>query len=249
MGLLEPDDCANFCNEQREILGVDDETTCCLQARYWYSWYDLWAADCALIKSGELDDLEDDWDEENGLYTTFSAFITEPNVNYGESNTTSHWDIPEEFVNENTPSDWRNNKKWNDGKFCDVKDWQTDYLMYDDSKKVDNRDKCYDFCANNRLETEANCCGMVFTTNLETGRSNVECGLYFSDYKRLTEFPLEVNATHFHYTTAIVMGDGLREKLEEAVDIIMDAKVDWIDNYANKVYMAAASLLVLGTFA
>jgi hypothetical protein len=247
---LEPDDCSNFCNEQRELLGVAEETTCCLQARYWYSWYDLWAADCALIRSKELDDLEDDWDEENGLYTTFSAFITEPDVKYAPSNSTNNYEIPLEFVNENTPSDWRNNKKWYDGKFCDVEDAWTDYLMYDDSSRVNNREKCYDFCSDNRVDTEANCCGMIFTTNLETGRSNVECGLYFSDYRKLGELPLEINATHFHYTTAIIMGDGLREKLEDAVDIILDAQTDW-GNTATKACLTAATaaLLVLGTIA
>ena len=84
VGLLEPADCANFCNSKREELKLTEEVTCCLQAKYWYQWYDLWAADCALIGATETDANEDEWDAKEGLYTTFQAFITQPDVVYVE---------------------------------------------------------------------------------------------------------------------------------------------------------------------
>ena len=61
-GLLELPDCANFCENQREYLGLKQEATCCLQARYYYSLYNIWAADCALVNANLTTDTEEEWD-------------------------------------------------------------------------------------------------------------------------------------------------------------------------------------------
>lgn len=142
VGLLETSDCANFCNEKRTELDLTTEVTCCLQAKYWYQWYDLWAADCALIGATEMKANEDEWNAEEGLYTTFNAFILEADVVYVEQTISNFTSTPPSFVAQvqNQPSDWRENMKWNDGEFCDVKQsiWD-DALVQSEPNDVENR--------------------------------------------------------------------------------------------------------------
>lgn len=248
VGLIDPPDCADFCNGERDKLGVTD-TTCCLHARYWYSWYDLWAADCALIRVEAGEFQEEQWDESQGLYTTYSAFITQANVQYDGVTGGEISHVPDDYQVQNSPSDWKQNKKWNDGMFCDVNDPVADALMWDDSYQVNNRQKCWDFCSENRLETKATCCGMVFSTSHEDGTTDITCGLYFAE---LVERQVQSDEDNkiFEFYTAIKLGDGLRAKIEDAASLVQDTIDDW-GNSAILLQAAAASTtaIMVATFA
>ena len=74
-GLLELPDCANYCEKKRDQLGLRSAATCCLQARYYYSLYQIWAADCALVDADLTQDQEEDWDEGSQVFTTYYSYI------------------------------------------------------------------------------------------------------------------------------------------------------------------------------
>jgi hypothetical protein len=87
------------------------------------------------------------------------------------------------------PVSWKENKKWNDGKFCNVEDPFKDAHMItdpdDDSDDVEDRPECWKFCADNRKHRGSNCCGIIFENNMDSdgkwGRTKIHCGLYKGD--------------------------------------------------------------------
>ena len=109
--------------------------------------------------------------------------------------------------------------------FCNVTDPLTDYLIKTDSEtsEVDTRQKCYDFCAENRQEQKASCCGIVFEKRKD--RHFVEyldtqilhCALY--------DAPLAPKSTEqykwgLYFFTAVPYGDGLMAKIEDFQSLI-----------------------------
>ena len=131
-GLLELPDCANYCEKKRDELGLRSVATCCLQARYYYSLYQIWAADCALVDADLTQDQEEDWDEGSQVFTTYYSYIAQPNA---EFSTTANSTLPSDAVLPDIayPVGWREDSKWGDGLFCNVADPMTDYLIKTDS--------------------------------------------------------------------------------------------------------------------
>lgn len=109
--------------------------------------------------------------------------------------------------------------KWNDGKFCDVKSPFTDALVISDNEDVDNRSKCFEFCSQNRIVEKGTCCGLIFANTVETKETKISCGLYFAD---IVEMPVSKFEGGFYYYTAIELGDGLRAKIEDIKELLMD---------------------------
>ena len=121
--------------------------------------------------------------------------------------------------------------------------------MWDDSFKVNNRQKCWEFCSEYRQETKATCCGMVFSTDHEDGTTDITCGLYFADLVEKQVHSVE-DSTIFEYYTAIKLGDGLRAKIEDAANLVQDTIEDW-GNSAGMLKLAAISstAMMAATFA
>ena len=133
--------------------------------------------------------------------------------------------------------------------FCEVNDTIADALIWNDSYRVNNRQKCWDYCAENRQETKATCCGMIFSTDHQDGTTDITCGLYFADLVEKQVQSIE-DSTKFEYYTAIELGNGLKAKIEDAVELVQDTIDDW-GNSAGLLKLAAVSTsaMIVTTFA
>ena len=114
-----------------------------------------------------------------------------------------------------------------------------------DADDVDNRSKCFEFCSENRIEQKGSCCGLIFENTIETGSTKTMCALYFAE---LTVMPPSKFEGGFYYYTSIPLGDGLRAKLQDIAALFQDTKDDWIDKSAQKVVMATASVMIIGSY-
>ena len=114
------------------------------------------------------------------------------------------------------------------------------------TSEVNSREKCYEFCKENRIETKATCCGMKFHVNTVVGKTSIGCGLYFADIVDV-DVTIE-DQNEFHYYTAIELGQGLREKFEDVLEIARDTQKDW-GNSASLLQIAGSMGLIISTFA
>lgn len=148
------------------------------------------------------------------------------------------------------PVDWRENVKWNDGQFCNVTDPMTDYLLKVDSEtsSVDDRQKCYDYCSENRVDTKATCCGVIFENRKDENgdwmKSKLHCGLYFAD---LVEMPSENIDGGFNFYTSLKLGDGLLNKIEDAQVFVQDTINDWFKDSASNLGAVMATGIILAS--
>ena len=123
-GYLEADECENYCRSKKELL-APDKTTCCIQARYYYSNFGSWAADCALVDSKSTEVLEDTWNDEKKEYGTFQAFLMSPIIISPEDEIIipdlDAGEIDDKFdPSKGKPADWKKSSKWKDNYYCDI---------------------------------------------------------------------------------------------------------------------------------
>jgi hypothetical protein len=116
------------------------------------------AADCALVLADATVEQAEEEDLDNQVWTAYYAVITDADAVVVDDTVSTSPDptVPEDLEPSESafPVDWRENRKWNDGEFCNVNDPLTDYLIKVDSETsdVDDRKKCFDYCAENRIE-------------------------------------------------------------------------------------------------
>lgn len=128
LGLIEPTDCIDYCNEQKNALSVTD-VSCCTHARYYYTETGLWAADCSLNAATSLVALEDTWNEPLGEYATFQAVVLEADT----SGSLVNADYSSSTGELGQPADWKISETWRDGYYCDVETTDYEYIAEPDS--------------------------------------------------------------------------------------------------------------------
>ena len=76
------------------------------------------------------------------MWTTYFSYIAQPNTDF-DTKTDPHPDVPDDYLLSDLafPVDWRENRKWDDGQFCNVTDPMTDYIIKTDSDNstIDDR--------------------------------------------------------------------------------------------------------------
>lgn len=87
LGLIEPSDCFDYCDEQKSANLIRD-ASCCTHSKFYYTITGLWSANCSLTTATELVAKSDSWDESAGEYATFQSQVLPA-------------DVPEFFVKEN----------------------------------------------------------------------------------------------------------------------------------------------------